>query len=73
MYQVFNSLIFTVGAVSIFEETIQSISGYVGGMGIAFVGLHLIAGQGKKREEPDKPLIDVTIDAKEYNTFFLNN
>jgi drug/metabolite transporter (DMT)-like permease len=70
LYQVLNSFIFTLGALIIFEETIQSISGYVGGMTVAFLGLWVIATQSTRTNHRcDEPLIDVSIDEKHYNTF----
>lgn len=43
MYQVMNSLLLTLTAVILFQESIQSIVGYIGGMTVAFVGLWFVA------------------------------
>jgi hypothetical protein len=71
MYQVVNSLLLTITAVMLFQETIQSILGYVAGMTVAFAGLYLVATKGDEIIETDsnEPLIQVTELDKDYQSW----
>lgn len=71
MYQVMNSFLLTLTAVILFQESIQSTIGYIGGMTVAFVGLWFVATRAMDGilTDSEEPLIQVVEEDKSYNTF----
>lgn len=69
MYQVLNSLILSIVGIIVFDETIESIAGYVGGMSVAFLGLWVITTQSRSRERKcDEPLLDLSVEETDYDS-----
>lgn len=70
MYQVINSLLLSLVGAVVFDETIESVAGYAGGMSVAFIGLWVIATQSRgSLQDEDEPLLDISVEKKEYDTF----